>query len=61
MVRISTRRTNADDEAGDLESEVVASFVVEIGPLPRRDPVEPDWPHSCDREASSADYGHADW
>jgi hypothetical protein len=48
---ISEKRTDADDEAGDLEGEVVASFVVKVGPLPRRDPVEPDGPHSYGRSS----------
>lgn len=46
------RRTDPDDEAGDLEGEVVASFVVKVGPLPRRDPVEPNRSDSCYRVAS---------
>lgn len=45
-------RTDADDEAGYLEGEVVASFVVKVGPLPRRDPVESNRSYSCCRVAS---------
>lgn len=38
---------DANDDAEDLERQVVPGFLVKVGPLPRRDPVESDRADGC--------------